>query len=144
MTLGRPLEERRDGEAAERRAAREHGAAVVDFVLVLVVVVPLVLGLFQLGLVLHVRNTLTAAASEGARYGATVDRTPGEGAEQTRRQIDDALAGRFARQVSARVVLVEGVAGVEVEVRAEVPPLGLWGPAVPLVVAGHAVEEVEP
>ena len=44
---------------------------MVDFVLVLVVVVPLFLGIVQLALVLHVRNTLTSAASEGARYAAT-------------------------------------------------------------------------
>ena len=122
----------------------QRGAAVVDFVLVVVVVVPLVLGLLQLGLVLHVRNTLTAAASEGARYGATVDRSPGAGAERTRSQIRNALAGRFARQVSARPVTIDGVPGIEVRVRAEVPPLGLWGPAVRLELSGHAVEEVAP
>jgi Flp pilus assembly protein TadG len=116
----------------------------VDFVLVVVVVVPLVLGLLQLGLVLHVRNTLTAAASEGARYAATIDRSPGAGAARTRSQIRNALAGRFARQVSARPVTIDGVAGVEVQVRAEVPPLGLWGPAVRLQLSGHAVEEVAP
>ena len=110
----------------------------------MVVVVPLVLGLLQLGLVLHIRNTLTAAASEGARYAATVDRSRGAGVERTRSQISTALAGRFARQVSARQVLVDGVTGVEVQVRAEVPPLGLWGPGISLVVSGHAVEEVEP
>ena len=122
----------------------QRGAAVVDFVLVVVIVVPLVLGLLQLGLVLHVRNTLTAAASEGARYAATVDRSPGAGAERTRSQIRTALAGRFARRVSARPVAIAGVAGVEVRVMAEVPPLGLWGPAVRLRVVGHAVEEVAP
>lgn len=47
--------------------------AVVDFVLVTVILVPLVLGIMQVALVLHVRNTLTSAASEGARYAATVD-----------------------------------------------------------------------
>ena len=120
------------------------GSAVVDFVLVVVVVVPLVLGLVQLGLVLHVRNTLTAAASEGARYAATVDRSPGAGVERTRSQIRTGLAGRFARQVSARPVTLDGVPGVEVQVRAEVPPLGLWGPAVRLQLSGHAVEETAP
>ncbi len=127
-----------------RRRRDQHGAAVVDFVLVVVVVVPLVLGLLQLGLVLHVRNTLTAAASEGARYAATVDRSPGAGVARTRAQIRDALAGRFARQVTARPVTVNGVQGVEVRVRADVPPLGLWGPAVRLTLTGHAVEEVSP
>ncbi|WP_148570910.1 TadE/TadG family type IV pilus assembly protein [Nocardioides caldifontis] len=126
------------------RGRSEHGVAVVDFVLVLVVLVPLLLGLLQVGLVLHVRNTLTAAASEGARYAATVDRGPAEGAARTRQQVREALAGRFARQVSAREVTVDGVPGVRVDVRAEVPPLGLWGPAVRLELSGHAVEEVLP
>ena len=112
--------------------------------LVLLVLVPLLLGLLQVGLVLHVRNTLTAAASEGARYAATVDRGPDEGADRTRLQIRQALAGRFARQVEAREVMVDGVPGVRVDVRAEVPPLGLWGPAVELELSGHAVEEVLP
>ena len=128
------------------RGARrgEDGAAVVDFVLVLAVLVPLLLGILQLGLVLHVRNTLVAAASEGARYAATVDRSTADGVARTQSQIDAALASRFARRVTARAVAVDGVPGVEVGVTAEVPPLGLWGPAVRLRVTGHAVEEVPP
>jgi Flp pilus assembly protein TadG len=117
---------------------------VVDFVLVVVVLVPLFLGIVQVALVLHVRNTLTAAASEGARYAATVDRTPAEGAARTREQISGALAGRFARRVSAGVTTVRGASGVQVDVVADVPALGIWGPAVRLHVSGHAVEEVAP
>lgn len=122
----------------------ERGAAVVDFVLVLVIVVPLFLGILQVALVLHVRNTLTAAASEGARYAATVDRPVASGVARTREQIIGALAARFAREVSAHAASVHGSPGVEVDVRAEVPPLGIWGPAVRLDVSGHAVEEVAP
>ncbi len=127
-----------------RRRRTERGAAVVDFVLVLVVVVPLFLGIFQVALVLHVRNTLTAAASEGARYAATVDRPVDAGAGRTREQISGALAARFARDVTARPATVHGAPGVEVEVTAEVPPLGIWGPGMRLDVTGHAVEEVAP
>jgi Flp pilus assembly protein TadG len=127
-----------------RRARPETGAAVVDFVLVLLVVVPLFLGIVQVGLVFHVRNTLTAAASEGARYAATVNGSPSAGVARTRSQIRGALADRFAGAVTAREVVVEGVPGVEVRVAADVPPLGLWGPAVHLDVSGHAVEEVAP
>jgi hypothetical protein len=36
------------------------------------------------------------------------------------------------------------MAGVQVRVAAEVPALGLWGPAVRLLSTGHAVEEVAP
>jgi len=126
------------------RCRDARGAAVVDFVLVLVVLVPLFLGILQVGLVLHVRNTLTAAASEGARYAATVDRSPSAGVERTRSQIRGALAARFASDVSAHEVLVDGVPAVEVRVAADVPPLGLWGPSVHLDVSGHAVEEAAP
>ncbi len=129
---------------SSRRARSDRGAAVVDFVLVLVVVVPLFLGILQVALVLHVRNTLTAAASEGARYAATVDRPPGAGAERTRQQISGALAERFAQAVTARTTTVHGAPGVEVEVTAVVPPLGIWGPGMRLDVTGHAVEEVAP
>jgi Flp pilus assembly protein TadG len=113
-------------------------------VLVLLVLVPLFLGIVQVALVLHVRNTLTAAASEGARYAATADRSPAAGAARTRQQISGALAERFARRVTARPAPVAGAAGVEVDVTAEVPALGIWGPAVRLHVAGHAVEERAP
>ena len=112
--------------------------------LVSLVLVPLVLGLIQVGLVLHVRNTLTAAATEGARYGATIDRTPEDGAARTREQIDDAVAARYAGEVTARRETVDGVPTVAVTVRASVPALGIWGPAVDLAVTGHGIEETAP
>ncbi len=119
----------------------ERGAAVVDFVLVMVVLVPLVLGIAQVALVLHVRNTLTAAASEGARLGATVDHGPADGAALTSSRVAGVLAGDYAQDVTATQTDVDGYPGVEVRVRAEVPALGLFGPAVSLEVEGHAVEE---
>ena len=127
--------------AALRRPTGEQGAAVVDFVLVMVLVFPLFLGILQVGLVLHVRNTLTAAASEGARYAATVDRGPTDGVRRTREQIDAAVAADFASAVSAQPGVRDGAPGIRVQVTAEVPPLGTWGPAVRLQVSGHAVEE---
>jgi hypothetical protein len=124
-----------------RREPRENGAAVVDFVLVMVVLIPLVLGIIQVGLVLLVRNTLASAASEGARHAATANRGPGDGIAVTREQIDGAISGKFAEDVSARQVMVDGAPGVEVVVRAEVPALGLFGPTIELEVSGSAVEE---
>lgn len=122
----------------------ERGSAVVDFVLVLVVLVPLFLGILQVALVLHVRNTLTSAAAEGARYAATVDRSLEAGVERTRTQITDAVAGRFAEHVTATHAVKDGVPVVRVDVVAEVPPLGVWGPGVQVAVSGHAVEESPP
>src|SRR4051812_28253917 len=119
------------------RRRTERGAAVVDVVLVMVVLVPVVLGIMQVALVMFVRNTLAAAASEGARLAATADRGPADGVALTRAQIDDAVSGRFAQDVSAR----QTPDGVEVTVHARVPALGLGGPGIDLAVPGHAVEE---
>ncbi|MGV3562682.1 MAG: TadE/TadG family type IV pilus assembly protein [Nocardioides sp.] len=127
-----------------RRTRSQGGAALVDFVLVVVVLVPLVLGVLQVSLVLLVRNTLTAAASDGARYAATVGRGPADGVARTRDQIAGALAARFAEDVDARVVSIDGAPTVVVTVRASVPALGLGGPGVDLEVDGHAVQEVQP
>lgn len=138
----------RSGRSRSRTPRRsrpdERGSAVVDFVLVLSILVPLVLGIMQVALVMHVRTTLVNAASEGARHAAALDRRPADGVGRTRERITGALADRFARDVVAEATTVGGVPGVRVTVRAEVPPLGLWGPAVPLEVQGHAIAEVLP
>lgn len=122
----------------------DRGAAVVDFVLVLVVLVPLVLGILQLALVLHVRNTLAAAAAEGARAAAVRGGTPSDGVAATRSQVDGAVSGEFADDVTVRRVVVGGVPTIEVVVRARVPALGIGGPAVEIEVEGHAVQEPAP
>lgn len=122
-----------------RRPAR--GAAVVDVVLVLVVLVPIVLGILQVALVLFVRNTAAAAASDGARYAATADRDGTDGVRRTRELLSSAIAARFADDVSFRRVLIDGAPADEVQVHVRVPALGLGGPAVEFTVAGHAVEE---
>lgn len=119
----------------------ERGAAVVDFVLVVVVLIPLVLGLLQVALVAHVRATLVAAASEGARYGATVDREPADAVTRTRARLHGVLAERFLGSVYAEEVLVGGVPMVEVTVQARIGTLGPWGPAIATEAVGHAVLE---
>lgn len=124
-----------------RRCRDQRGSALVDFTLVTLVLLPVVLGLIQVALVLHVRTTLAAAASEGARLAATADRDPGDGVARTREQIDDALSGSFARDVDVRQVMVGGAPGIEITVHARVPALGIGGPAVEFSVSGRAVEE---
>lgn len=127
-----------------RRGRGQRGSAVVDFVLVLVVLVPVFLGILQVALVMLVRNTLASAASEGARYAATLDRGPADGVAKTRDQIDGAISGRFAQDVTAQPATIDGAPGVEVTVRAVVPALGIGGPGIALEVTGHAVEEQPP
>lgn len=122
----------------------ERGSAVAEFVLVMALLTPLALGIVHLGLVLHVRNTLTAAASEGARAGAPFGATPMDAVDRSRALVAATLADRFARDVSAHVSTVRGVPAIEVVIGAEVPALGLFGPSVQLKVTGHAVKEVIP
>lgn len=124
------------------RGRDQRGSALVDFTLVSVLLLPIVLGLMQVALVLHVRTTLAAAASEGARLAATADRGLGEGVARTRAEIADAIGGSFAEDVSVRHILIDGAPAVEVTVSAAVPALGLGGPAVAFSVSGRAVEEM--
>jgi Flp pilus assembly protein TadG len=121
------------------RAAR--GSAVVDLVLVLLVLVPLLLGAMQVALVLYVRNTLGSAASEGARYAATLGHTGADGVARTRAQLSGVVSQRYAKDITATATTIAGAPAVEVTVRARVPALGLGGPAVTLTVTGHAVRE---
>lgn len=109
--------------------------------LVLVVLLPLFVGIAQVALVLHVRNTLTSAASEGARHAAAYDRGLADGERRTREEIGRAVAASYADDVRVEEHLVEGRPGVRVTVTATVPALGLGGPGIQLEVRGHAIEE---
>ena len=119
----------------------ERGSAVVDFVLVAMLVVPLFLGILQVGLFLYVRNTVTAAASEGAHYAAVLDRVPSDGESRTRGLIGGVVREQLIDSVSADETDVDGQPGVEVVVKAHMPPLGMWGPGISFTVEGHAVKE---
>lgn len=110
----------------------------------MLVLVPLVLGIYQVGFVLHVRNTLTSAASEGARQAAAVDGTPQTGELRARTLIADSLGSEYADDVDAVPTTVDGYPGVEVRVHASVPALGVLGPGIDLAVEGHAVAEQLP
>jgi Flp pilus assembly protein TadG len=119
----------------------ERGSAVVEFSLVSVILLVLFLAVLQIGLVLHVRNTLVASAAEGARYAANADRDIAAGAIRTRELIASSVSNRYAGNVSARYLNQAGVTLVEVRVRTTFPLVGLLGPAGALEVTGHAVEE---
>jgi len=114
---------------------------VVEFTLVSIILVTLFLAILQIGLVLHVRNTLVASAAEGARYAANADRDLLDGEARTRELIASAVSQRYADGVSSRYVQRGGVILVEVRVRTTLPLVGLIGPGESLEVTGHAVEE---
>ena len=122
----------------------DDGAAVVDFVLVSVLLVSLFLLVFQVGVVLHVRNVLVASAAEGARYGANADRTPEEGANRAKHVIADALGQRVADAMTCSPVdgeELDGQAVVDVQCSGPMPLVFLPTGAFSLTVHGHAVEE---
>lgn len=125
------------------RMQEDRGSAVVEFTLVGVLLTFLFLALVQLGLALHVRNTLVASAAEGARYGANADRDPAAGAAVTRQLIRDSLADSFADGVTAGVETVDGMQTVYVQVQARLPVVGLLGPPRAIRVRGHALEEAQ-
>src|SRR5450759_99125 len=88
---------------------RESGSAVADFAMVSGLLSLLFLAVFQFGLALHIRNTLIACASEGARYGARADATPGDGAARARQLIRASLSDRYADHVTAGPDTVDGI-----------------------------------
>jgi Flp pilus assembly protein TadG len=121
----------------------DRGSAIVEFTLVGVLLTVLFLALLQLGLALHVRNTLVASAAEGARYAANADRDPAQGAAVTRQLIRDSLADSFADGVTSGFETVDGMQTVYVEVDATLPVLGLLGPPRAIKVRGNALEEAQ-
>jgi hypothetical protein len=126
------------------RRRPDDGSAVVDFVLVLVLLLPLVTGVIQLALVLHVRNTLASAAAEGARYAAVSGATAQDGRDKARRQVAGAISERYVHRIDVHPAPVGGAPGYEAVIAADVPVLGLGGPAIRLEVRGHAVAEAAP
>lgn len=114
---------------------------MVEFTLVSTLLTGLFLAVLQIGLVIHVRNTLVACAAEGARHAANADRGLADGAVRTRTLIGESLSSRFTGGERARYVTDGGVQLVEVEVTTTLPLFGFLGPDRALTVHGHAVDE---
>jgi Flp pilus assembly protein TadG len=126
---------------ARDRDVRERGSAVAEFVLVSALLVALFLGVVQLALALHVRVLVVDAAAEGARVAARTDRDLAAGAARTRDLLATALDERYARDVSVRETVRDGLPVVEVTVRAPLPVVGLLGPSGTMTAEGHALDE---
>jgi hypothetical protein len=97
----------------------------------------LTLSVLQLGLALHVRNTVLDAASEGARFAALADNGVPDGVARTRDLISTAIGAQFARQVSGS----RSGDVVTIRVHAPLPLVGLLGLDDGLEVEGHAPVE---
>ncbi|MCU1413121.1 MAG: pilus assembly protein TadE [Microbacteriaceae bacterium] len=119
------------------RFGDDRGSAPAEFVMVGALLTVLTLSVLQLGLALHVRNTVLDAASEGARFAALADNGVPDGVARTRDLITTAIGPQFAQQVTGastgQVVVIR--------VRAPLPLIGLVGLAEGLEVEGHAPVE---
>ena len=120
---------------------RESGSAVADFAMVSGLLSLLFLAVFQLGLALHIRNTLISCASEGARFGARADATPQDGVARASQLIRASLADRYSDNVTAMTTTVDGVRVVQIRVQAPLPVLGPLGPDRVLSVQARAFSE---
>lgn len=106
---------------------------MVSMLLLLVFLVVL-----QLGFALWTRNTLVAAAQEGARVAARADATAELGVARAQHVIRVQLADSYASDVTAGTGLAGGVEVATVTVRAPLPVLGPFGPDRALTVTGRA------
>jgi Flp pilus assembly protein TadG len=127
--------------SAFRRLRDDTGSAAAEFVMVGALLTILTLSVIQLGLALHIRNTVTDAAAEGARFGALADNTLADGIERTRDLITTALGPSYAQDVTAGYGSYLGHPAAIVTVRAPLPLIGLVGIDRGLEVEGHAAVE---
>ena len=124
-----------------RRLRDEEGSAVVEFTLVGILLTVLVLAVVQLGLALHVRNTVVDAAAEGARFAALADNVPADGVVRARQLITEAIGADYATDVSVKAGEWMGHPAITVTVRTKLPVIGLIGIADAMEVSGHAARE---
>jgi hypothetical protein len=120
---------------------RDDGSAVVEFTLVAVLLTALTLSVLQLGLALHVRNTVIDAAAEGARFAALADNGPAAGVTRTKELITVAIGEEYAGDVTANTGTFLGHPSVDIRVVTRLPLLGLIGVENALEVRGHAAVE---
>lgn len=122
----------------EAELVEEGGSAAVEFTLVGAMLTVLTLAVLQLGLALHVRNTVHDAAAEGARFGALADNSPVDGVLRANSLIAEAVGEQYANDVAAATGSWNGHPTVTVTVRTTLPVIGLIGIEGGLEVSGHA------
>lgn len=124
-----------------RFLASDSGSAPAEFAMVGGLLTVLTLSVIQLGLALHIRNTLLDAASEGARFAALADNQLGDGVARAQDLITTAIGAAYAGDVSATTGSYLGHPAAIVTVRAPLPLIGLFGVSDGLEVEGHAAIE---
>ena len=130
------------------RPRRDDGAAVVEFTLVSVLLVALFLMVMQVGLVLHSRNVMVAAAQEGARFAANADRSAQDGVVRTEEALRGSLGGDLVDRTDVTplppTTTPNGARVVGIQVSGPLPFLFLPVGPLRLTVQGHALDEGAP
>ena len=120
------------------RLREERGSAVVEFPMVATLLLMVAFASIQLGLFIHVSNSLTDAAVQGAHEAALVGSDLGRGIKKTQTVVN----GRFGELVNAEVSgALERNSSVAVAVDFNAPILGFLGPDRSMRVVGHAILE---
>lgn len=103
----------------------------------------LLLMVMQVGFALHTRNVLVSAAQEGARFGANVDRGPGDAQSRALAVVAQSLSAGVASRLTAtaKVVTIDGVTTMEVTLSGPLPLVLLPAGPLDITVRGHALEE---
>ena len=112
-----------------------------------VLLVTLFVLVLQVGLVLHTRNVMVAAAQEGARFAANADRTAADGVARTEQALRESLGnGLLARTEvtpAAVTTTASGLPVVGIRVHGPLPFLFADVGPLEITVEGHALEEGE-
>ena len=127
--------------AGPQDATAERGSAIAENVMTMSLLVAVFLVVVQFAYAVHVRSTLTLAASEGARAAARVNAPSGVGAATAREFTVNSVGGRYANHISEQRSSVDGVSVHVVTMRAPIPVLGPFGVGLTLTTSGRAVVE---
>lgn len=116
--------------------ARDRGATLVEFALILPVFMMLLFGMITVGLALNDKQQMTHATREGARYAATVPAgqtfASGTWAENVRSVVSDRSVDTLA-DADICVSLVEGPVGAVVDGNADYSTLVVAGTPQPCI-----------
>lgn len=123
------------------RKGRQRGSTLVDFLAALMILVTIFLGGVQLGLYVYARNVATAAAAEGARYGAPEGRGEAAASRRTNELLDYGL-GNYRNDLSVKTASDGGF--VVVTVTGTLPAIVPFLEAIPLTVSARSFEERRP
>lgn len=130
-----------DGGERPGTEGADSGSAVAEFALVASLLALILAGALQIGLVIHVRNTVIDSAIAGARQASLADQSPRDGQRLTAELIRVSIGERYAQRVTVSTSQRGQVEVVEVSVSTPLPVLGLWGPAEVWQLHGRSVVE---